>query len=204
MLSSFTRQLKRYALARFVQILLMRTLYVLLVLSVCSIHYAHAQGCSDAGFCTAGVMQGGHTVADSIKGESSWGASLSFGSGEKQTAIIVPQIEGTLAISKRTVVEAKLPLNIASGKLGNHTGIGDFIATFSRSLSVKQSKWQWQGSLGARVGLGDASATDRSVVLPMPYQASLGTTDLIAGVKRCLSPASHCSNWLPAAIAAVQ
>lgn len=160
----------------------MRTFIFFLLLLVWSQQFVHAQGCSDAGFCTAGAMKGGGALSDTTHRKMTWGLSLTAGAGEKATTIIIPQLEGSVGIGKQGILDAKLPINIANGRLGAHTGIGDLIATYTRHLYRSANRWQWQGTLGGRIGLGDANAGDKGQSLPMPYQASLGTTDLIAGV----------------------
>ena len=154
----------------------------LLVLLVSSQQFVHAQGCSDAGFCTAGAMKGGGALSDSTQRKQTWGLSLTAGAGEKATTIIIPQLEGSVGIGKQGTLDAKLPINIAKGMLGAHTGIGDLTVTYTRPLYHSATRWQLLGTFGGRIGLGDANAGDKGQPLPMPYQASLGTTDLIAGV----------------------
>jgi len=150
--------------------------------SLCLFNNADAQGCSDAGFCTAGAMQSGRPVSDSVTTHSALGASATVGSGEKGTIIITPQLEGKFVLAQRSYVDVKLPFNFCSGNLGHHSGIGDIIATYSRILTADGMPVAITATIGGRIGLGNANATDRGMPLPMPYQSSLGTTDLIIGV----------------------
>ncbi len=154
---------------------------IIAIFLFCSLGQAYAQGCSDAGFCTAGAMQGGR-AADSSKEKSSFGASFTLGAGEHGTAIYVPQLEAKFAIGHRGSLEAKLPYNIAQGNLGSHSGIGDIIATYSNTLIKNSGPLGLTATAGARIGTGKANATDKGAPLPMPYQSNLGTTDLIAGL----------------------
>lgn len=142
---------------------------------------AYAQGCSDAGFCSAGAMQAGVKGSDTAGGRNSVGISCTMGNGENGVAIVVPQAELTYYLSSQTYIEGKLPVNIASGNLGAHTGIGDPIVTCSHIIS-RRANLAVVGSLGARVGIGTADAADKGTALPMPYQNSLGTTDAIIGL----------------------
>jgi hypothetical protein len=142
---------------------------------------ACAQGCSDAGFCTAGAMQSGGRLNDTANERNSAGISLTMGIGENGTTILVPQAEGKFHLSSQTYIEGKFPVNIASGNLGAHAGIGDPVVTCSHIIA-RHSQVKYIGSVGARIGIGNANATDRGKALPMPYQSSLGTTDIIAGI----------------------
>ena len=140
-----------------------------------------AQGCSDAGFCTLGAMQSGHAL-DSAMQQKSIGFSFSAGAGENGTAIISPQLEGKFAVGRNSVIEGKLPYNVAYGNKGSHSGIGDLIITYTHSFSKEKSNWKAFGTAATRLSLGKADATDDGRPLPMPYQSNLGTTDLIAGL----------------------
>ena len=160
----------------------MRIIYAGIFLLTVSVQFVRAQGCSDAGFCTAGAMQAADNTIDNAKVKKSWGISLTSGYGENGTLVIAPQAEGSMKIGKRGTLDAKLPLNIATGKLGSHISIGDLIAGYSNYFFSGLSKWQCQATMGARIGLGDAGAEYKGMPLPMPYQSGLGTTDFIAGV----------------------
>lgn len=144
------------------------------------VNRVNAQGCSDAGFCTAGAMS--HDPEPRKEKNHAIGISLTTGSGDQSTMIYTPQLEWQYNSSRDLQLELKLPLNFADGDLGTNTGIGDPIVTVSK---------HWQGpahimysaTAGVRVSITDASAVDESNrPLPMPYQSGLGTTDLIVGV----------------------
>ncbi len=161
---------------------------LLIVCIVWTTGLAKAQGCSDAGFCTAGALQ--HKPAADSLPQSSLGISLTIGSGEQGTTIITPQAEWTQQLSASWRLELKLPYYLATGNLGTHSGIGDPIATVSKSWVLKQA-WKVFAIGGTRVSLTDAGASDEhGRPLPMPYQHGLGTTDLIAGV------AAQYKTWL--------
>lgn len=135
---------------------------------------SNAQGCSDAGFCTVGALKGTTTNK-----QNSIAISTAISSGENGTSIIAPQLELKKSIGKEGYLEGRLPINMASGEAGSHTGIGDLMLTYTRPLVKKLAL---NATIGTRVSLGDATATDQNQPLPMPYQSNLGTTDLILGV----------------------
>lgn len=138
---------------------------------------ALGQGCSDAGFCTIGAMKGSITST----GNNTIGLSFGFNSGEEGTTILIPQLEFTKAIGKKSYIEANLPFVIASGDLGNNAALGDIILTYTRNIH-QAKKLSFNGTLGTRVSTGNANASDNDIALPMPYQSNLGTTDLILGI----------------------
>lgn len=143
----------------------------------------YAQGCSDAGFCSAGNLKGGHAMETVDTPQHSVGFTFIAGSGEKGTMVYIPQVELQFALKKNRSVEIKLPYNIANGDLGSHSGLGDIIATYSGGIKQKHTSLQLNYSLGLRIGTGQADAKDANGnPLPMVYQNSLGTTDIIAGL----------------------
>ena len=144
--------------------------------------HVNAQGCADAGFCTAGPLQSGRSEADSVKYAYNIGMSFSLGLAERGTVVAIPQLETGYSIGGG-LLEVKLPLVIAYGDKGSHTGIGDIVCTYSGTIAQLPRNSKLIAALGARIGLGTANATDsKGMGLPMPYQSNLGTTDLIAGI----------------------
>ena len=145
-----------------------------------TISVARGQGCSDAGFCTAGALQ--HTrPVDSLR-ESSIGISVTAGSGEQGTIITLPQVEWKQRLPYSLQLELKTSYYLASGNLASTSGIGDPMATLSKSWRATQD-WRGFATAGVRVSLTAADERDRTAKpLPMPYQHGLGTTDVIVGL----------------------
>lgn len=155
---------------------------------------ARGQGCSDAGFCTAGAMQS--MAAKPQEYRNQLGLGLSIGQGERSTTIVIPQLEYRRSLGKSAFLELKLPVYFASGNLGNNAGIGDPVLTYTRQL-MQGKRASLSATGGLRIGTGDASATDdKGNALPMPYQRSLGTTDLILGLSLGWGPyLSFAAGW---------
>lgn len=141
-----------------------------------------AQGCADAGFCTAGALKtGNHNNA--VKDYGSIGLSGTIGYGEQGTVVFIPQLEIGKNLSANSSVEIKLPYYIATGNLGTTSGIGDVIATYTQSIYKQKDKWDIKSTVGGRVSLGKSNLRDKNgLPLPMPYQPNLGTMDIIAGL----------------------
>ncbi len=157
-------------------ILLFSLLYLPLIL--------WGQGCADAGFCSVGAMQTGVHKLSLNKQRNSVGFSTSVASGEKLSWVISPQLETKIVIAKNSFFEARLPYNIITGNLGTNRGLGDVISTFTSELNLDKtkSKLNLRYTIGTRIGLRDASDSLRGLPLPMAYQLSTGTTDLIVGL----------------------
>lgn len=140
---------------------------------------SNGQGCSDAGFCTAGNFKN-QSTNDSIK--NSLGFSFGYAIGEQGTTIITPQFEPQIKISDKSIVQIKIPFQYIKGDLGNNKGLGDVIFTYSYTLdSIGNNPLTF--SVGTRIAIGTASFTKDNIPMPMPYQVSLGTTDLIIGAR---------------------
>jgi len=138
-----------------------------------------AQGCSDAGFCSLSVLK--NNVAAS-KNKHSIQIGSSFGIGEENTQTINPYIAYQQQFNKKWSVQAKLTATSASGFLGNSFNIGDFFA-FATHTSTKDStsSLTWLG--GIKIPLTDANNQNKAnISLPLDYQSSIGTYDVIVGV----------------------
>lgn len=107
---------------------------------------------------------------------------FSIAGGEQSTSIlqVVPEIG--FGITDRFGVQLKVPYISASGKLGDNSGVGD--PTFTASYAfIKERNQRLDAIVGVKVNANNADAsTTEGLSLPMPYQTSLGTTDLLLGV----------------------
>jgi hypothetical protein len=160
----------------------MRKLLLVWGLLIAGCMSANGQGCSDAGFCSMGAMQSGSKANQDTAGKNAAGLSLSAGAGENNTFITTLQAELKLSTGAHSYVEARLPFYTASGNLGSHSGLGDIMCTYTRADIFTAGKLSLSGTAGSRISTGNANAMDRGLTLPMPYQANLGTTDLILGL----------------------
>ena len=142
---------------------------------------AQGQGCSDAGFCTAGSINAGHKIDSLLKRELSLGISYSKGEQLVNILQVLPQLDW--ALSRKTMLQIKLPLQAATGELGNNMGMGDPVLSISNQLySTKNIKVFVTG--GLKFPLGKTNNTYKTnLSFPMPYQTGLGTLDGIAGLR---------------------
>lgn len=155
----------------------MKNTLIILFALVCVNQFANAQGCSDAGFCSAGSMKSGGD-----QGQSDFTLSLPFALGEQLASIFIIQPELNYKIGEKQKIQIKLAYQIVSGDLGHTNGLGDPIVTYSRIIKEKNG-WITIANLGARFAVNDANKKSESNrPLPMPYQTSLGTYDIIAGL----------------------
>ncbi|MBL7946536.1 MAG: hypothetical protein JNN32_10780 [Flavobacteriales bacterium] len=141
-----------------------------------------SQGCSDAGVCTAGPI--GEIPTDSSAAPDRphyLRLTGSYAVGEQGTLISQAVAELGVGIGERWGVQLKVPYLTISGNLGTTNGFGD--PTFSTSYSfIKGRTRRLDAMLGMKLNVNDANLRDaRLRPLPMPYQTSLGTTDILFG-----------------------
>ena len=137
-----------------------------------------SQGCSDAGVCSIG----GHGKME----KGSLTLNTQYGVGEQGVQYFTNQLEGVLRLNSKYTLQLKAPYTFINGNLGSNNGWGDIILVGNRNIYDKNEK-KMSLSLGVRVGVNNASKytanqlLDYSIALPMPYQTSLGTHDLLLG-----------------------
>jgi len=170
----------------------MRNIILLLAAAFHTVNAA-AQGCSDAGVCTAGPIGAIAATADSSEADELnhfARLSYSYAIGEQGVVIIQVQPEISLGLVKKLSLQVKLPYISAKGNLGSNSGVGDLITTLNY-LVVKERDRNLTVVTGVRLPTGrfkpesinHATYGPDAHPLPMPYQLGLGTTDLLLGVQ---------------------
>jgi hypothetical protein len=149
---------------------------------------SQAQGCSDAGFCSMG--NGFKNQEESIKNNLEVGVVYGVGDkyGKEQTTIFSQYVTYTRDLSDSFAMSLKLTSGIASGDFGSNGNLGDVFLSGNYKFNPDAKK-VWSALFGFKAPLTNANDKDKGVALPMAYQSSLGTFDIIAG----LSLAS--GNW---------
>jgi hypothetical protein len=137
----------------------------------------YAQGCSDAGFCSVG-----NTFTDelaSTKNQLDFGAII--GGGEANIFYFSPYLSYTRNISESFSMNAKVTYSQANGDFGTRGQFGDAFLTGNYTFKEKNAK-TWSTLLGFKFPFTSSNAKINDISLPLDYQSSLGTFDLIAGV----------------------
>lgn len=139
----------------------------------------YAQGCSDAGVCTLHSIKNnaeGHESKDGKKNDVSMG--FAYGKGERSTNNYTGYLEYTRSLSAKTSVTGRVSYSAISGELANTNGPGDLFLSFNHAFDVKK-KWQKSFVVGLKLPFDGADITENGNPLPMPYQTSLGTIDMV-------------------------
>ena len=158
--------------------------------SVLASHLALAQGCSDAGFCTMGAMRPNQLAPSKMAVKlRSLEIANNIGYTKFKDVIVNNVIEMNIGISNSSFFQVKMPYTYISGPLANTQGLGDVSLSYTFSKPLNE-QYAFGLSLGTKIPTNKADKSRDGLPLPMYYQTSLGTYDLILGV----SAAS--SKWL--------
>ncbi len=160
----------------------MKTAYrfaVLLVLFPPALNDLRAQGCSDAGVCTLHSIKNNTEAPVSGKArQNDLSVGFGYGRGERSTDNYTWYLEYSRRISTKTALTGKLGFNIIHGELASTNGPGDLFLSVNHAIDMKR-KWQKSFVAGLKLPLDGADISKNGIRLPMPYQTSLGTTDLV-------------------------
>lgn len=161
-----------------------KIVFAFVALCIFSSH-AWSQGCSDAGFCTMGAMKPDQPFNKKIPLRLR-SMEVSFYRGTTTLSPIV--YSGTLDLSfnlldEKTFFQVKLPYQAVKGNFGNTKGLGDISFCFTRNVG-RAGAYDINVSLGGKIPSNSADLKDETNDLPLPmyYQTSLGTYDLVAGM----------------------
>ncbi|MBL4625018.1 MAG: hypothetical protein JKY42_07760 [Flavobacteriales bacterium] len=137
-----------------------------------------AQGCSDAGVCTAGSLD--LSIQDSSSTSIQFGQTIEM--GEKFTLITSTRLQIRFRLTPTTYISLSNNYFFASGNLGQTYGPGDFVGTFTQQI-VRDKNYKFYINVGGKAPTNSSDFTNSSgMPLPMPYQSSLGTYDLLGGI----------------------
>lgn len=158
----------------------MKKFFLFLITSLWGSAALLAQGCSDAGFCTIGNLAL-HQAGTAASAKNKLSLLLTAGVGDEDVFVVTPAIVYNRMFSKRWSAEAKVTANYATGNLGNAAGAGDVFLSGTYVFNPAAS-WKISATAGTKLPLSQSNLKEGNRSLPMQYQSSLGTVDLIAGI----------------------
>lgn len=164
---------------------------LLIFIGLCSFSFASGQGCSDAGFCTMGAMSPGQVYTKKINFKLRALELNQYRGTTKLTPVInVTTLDFTFGITENTSFQVKLPYQWVKGNLGKTSGLGDISYSFTHNFKTTEN-YHINATLGGKIpsGKSDLEGDDKLEFtsdgqphdLPMYYQVSLGTWDVVAG-----------------------
>ncbi len=135
-----------------------------------------AQGCSDAGFCTINSFKPNHHDTSPVyKNQIKTGFFL--GKADNNILAYGNYLEYNRTLKDNLGIDVKLTSLGQSGNDISTLGISDLFLTLNYQTG---KKLKWIG--GVKIPLTMADKSRNNLALPMDYQASLGTFDLIFGI----------------------
>jgi len=138
---------------------------------------AFSQGCSDAGACSVGALD--------LKSDDSPQLTLeysqSIGLADKESLVFGSELGISQTLLPKTQIEVRIPYLITVGNLGSTSGVGDLLLTLTKGIYTTE-KSSFSLVVGGRLNTNDANKKLDGDPLPMVYQSSLGTNDLILGL----------------------
>jgi hypothetical protein len=142
-----------------------------------------SQGCSDAGFCTIGALKPSSPNEKALenKGIHRIGYLTPVGQGDENVFVWTPGLQYDYFSPKGLNFQAKITGNYANGNLGSAFGAGDIYVSASR-IKKMNDQWNVTPTLGFKIPLSQSNSSEMGMPLPMQYQSSLGTFDVIAGL----------------------
>jgi hypothetical protein len=155
---------------------------ILLFILSCAYAVAPAQGCSDAGFCTMGAMKPDQPYNKKIALKlRSMEFSFYRGTTTLTPVIYVATADLNFTLNSKNAFQVKLPYQAIEGRLANTNSIGDISLCFTRSI-YSSDAFDLNLSLGSKIPTNKSDKSTNGLPLPMYYQTSLGTYDVIAGL----------------------
>jgi len=139
----------------------------------------YTQGCSDAGFCSLGILK---TNIQSTGKKYSFAIGANYGVGEQNTSTFNPYLEYAIRINNRLSGQLKITAVYASGFLGSTFNVGDIFGFVNYAVKTKNSN-RLSVLSGIKIPLSYSNdKNEDGKPLPLDYQSGIGTFDIIEGI----------------------
>ncbi|MGB0806619.1 MAG: hypothetical protein ACPGRC_08010 [Salibacteraceae bacterium] len=137
----------------------------------------HGQGCSDAGFCTIDGLKPDVTDSTIKTFQNQIKIGFSLGNADHGISAYGIYLEYNRVLSSKVGLDLKITALAQNGNNIQSYGASDIFITGKYKVSEN-----FKGVLGFKLPLSNSGNTNEGLPLPMDYQSSLGTIDLIVGV----------------------
>ncbi|SMD33916.1 hypothetical protein SAMN04488029_1737 [Reichenbachiella faecimaris] len=162
---------------------------ILSAIMVLTYQQVNAQGCSDAGFCTMGAMKPDQSFNKKVKLKlRTIEVSYYHGASTLSPLINVVNLDASFSITNNLGFQIKLPYQWVNGNFDNTSGMGDISLSATQRISGNEN-YDISATLGMKIPSNDGDLKDsgskfpeaKGLSLPMYYQTSLGSYDVVAG-----------------------
>lgn len=142
-----------------------------------------SQGCSDAGLCTLHGLKPDEADTKSFQ-NNKLSAGVSYGIGDYKISVTTFYLSYYRKLSKKLGIDIKSTASIQKGNGISSAGFSDIFISADYFINEVTNF-----VLGTKIPLNRADKSQNSIPLPMNYQSSLGTWDIISGVYTIISKA---------------
>ncbi len=149
------------------------------IFTISEIQFVYAQGCSDAGFCTLDAFKPNSPDSLSLDTSNLFKIGLSNGGADHSISVIGGYLEYSRQITSIVSLQGKLTFTSQGGNGIRSSGVSDLYIISSFELHHKTKL-----SLGIKTPFTDGNLKKNNLALPMDYQPSLGTVDLLFGISK--------------------
>ncbi|HEU4716817.1 MAG TPA: hypothetical protein VFU15_03245 [Bacteroidia bacterium] len=109
--------------------------------------------------------------------------SAYYGIGEHNTSVIITQLEGNFNLVNRKLYgQVKIPYSVVSGNLGTTNGLSDITMSLSY-VAFDKGRSSMSFAAGVKIPSNSSDLSKDNRPLPMVYQTSLGSTDILLGTR---------------------
>ncbi|MBN1599385.1 MAG: hypothetical protein JW894_13915 [Bacteroidales bacterium] len=135
------------------------------------------QGCSDAGFCTIESFQPHEDNDESKEYKNHIKLGVSYGDADHSIYIIGNYLEFGRQTGEKLGIDFKLTSISQNGNGISTLGLSDLYLNANYAVTNTLTL-----TLGSKVPVSKSNAVKDNLPLPMDYQSTLGTLDLIVGI----------------------
>ena len=149
---------------------------ITIALYVMGIYISYGQGCSDAGFCTINSFKPNSTDSTAVS-SNQLKIGTFFGNADNSISTYGGYFEYSRQLNKKFGLDTKLTTIAQTGNEISVFSLSDIFVNANYKVTERL-----KFTLGAKIPLSKANKTKENLPLPMDYQPSLGSFDLIFGV----------------------
>ena len=139
--------------------------------------FAFSQGCSDAGFCTLDNLK--THQSDSTSYKNNFKVGVNVGGGENDISVFGSYLEYNRNVSSSLDLGVKT--NYLSQSLNGFSSSALSDAFVNAGIKLNETT---KATIGLKIPFTDGNLKESGSALPMDFQPSLGTFDVIVGVSK--------------------
>ncbi len=148
---------------------------ICIIILLLSYTHSIAQGCSDAGICTINSAKPHHNTEDVFKNRIKVGVAA--GLADYDILVLSSYVEYNRSLTQKLSADIRINGLMQNGNSVSTSGLSDLYLTLNYKLFPKIGL-----TGGIKIPMNKADRAQDGQPLPMDYQSSLGTKDLLFGI----------------------